>query len=396
MELDRKLQFSDLEPVGPGTPAGRYLRLFWQPVMRAKDLVKGKAKPLEILGQRFTIYRGESGDAHIVAARCPHRGTLLSLGWVEGDDMRCRYHGWKFDTTGQCIEQPDEDKPFCERVTVASYPVREYLGLIFGFFGEGAPPVFPRYPDFDRPGVIVTDPTEIVPCSYWNRLDNDVAHIPWVHRATAIRKGRMDYIVPRRETVEETVYGWSNTRTPKDKNQVMRDLASRAHFFMPNAFQFEHRTRARGFEGRNLWDTKITWTVPVNDAKLAAFDVTHTPLVGDEARAYAASREAQEAEAVDRWDIAEKVLAGEMSLEEVPDDIGAYTSFAIEDYCTQVGQGSIRERGHEQLGRTDVKVALLRRIWLREVSALLEGRPLTQWQLPKEPISVMTGESQPA
>ena len=73
-------------------------------------------KPLEILGEKFTIYRGEDGIAHITNARCPHRGALMSLGWVEGDGIRCRFHGWRFDGTGQCDEQPNEDRPFCARV----------------------------------------------------------------------------------------------------------------------------------------------------------------------------------------------------------------------------------------------------------------------------------------
>ena len=107
------LQFADLEPVGPGTPSGRYLRLFWQPVMRAKDLPPGRARPLEILGEKFTIYRGEDGTPHATAFRCAHRGTQLSLGWVEGDDLRCRYHGWRFDGSGQCVEQPSEENSVC-------------------------------------------------------------------------------------------------------------------------------------------------------------------------------------------------------------------------------------------------------------------------------------------
>ena len=82
-----KLQLADLEAVGPGTPAGRYFRKFWQPVMRARNLAPGRAKPIEILGEKFTIYRGESGQSCLVSYRCPHRGTPLSLGWVEGDDI---------------------------------------------------------------------------------------------------------------------------------------------------------------------------------------------------------------------------------------------------------------------------------------------------------------------
>ena len=385
MTANGKLQFSDLEAVGPGTPAGRYLRLFWQPLMRAQELRPGQAKPVEMLGEMFTAYRDENGTCHIAEYRCPHRGSPLFLGWVEGDGLRCRYHGWKFDGSGQCIEQPAEEKPFCERIRFRTYPSREYAGLIFAYLGDGAAPPFRHYPDFDRAGAIVADPPEVLPCTFWNKMDNDHAHVPWVHRATALRKGRNDYLVIRKEEVRETPYGYISTRSLQGAPVDFRDTA---YFFMPNARQFWAKTRAKGFEGRNLGDTKMTWTVPVNDAKFVSFDVTHTPLEGEEAKAYLASRaDQQEAEHETRWQLAEKILAGEMTPEDIPDEIGAYTSFSIEDYVTQVGQGSIARRTREHLGGTDVKVTLLRRLWLREVAALLEARPLTEWQIPTEPFT---------
>ena len=407
-----KLQFADLEAVGPGTPAGRYLRLFWQPVMRAKDLPPSRAKPLEMLGEKFTIYRAADGTPHVTAFRCAHRGTQLSLGWVEGDTLRCRYHGWRFDAAGQCVEQPNEDRPFCDKVKIPTYPTREYVGLIFAYFGEGAPPEFTTFPDLDRPGVLVTDPVEILPCTFWNRFDNDHGHRHWVHRATALRRNRRDVLVLHHEVADETPYGWRGTRLVKvqgehdavnslgetikggrDEAEGLMGLAKYTHWFMPQARMLFQRTRAKGFEGRDLWDTKVVWTVPVNDRAHAAFDVTHTPLSGDEAIAYAKSRsEQQEAEAITRWDLAEKVLAGDMTLEELPEDIGGYTSFTIEDYTTQVGQGGIRERGPELLAVSDEGPLFQRKLWLREVSALLAGKPLTPWKLPAEPFTRMTNQ----
>ena len=93
----------------------------------------------------------------------------------------------------------------------------------------------------------------------------------------------------------------------------------------------------------------------------------------------------QESEAETRWDLAEKVLAGELTLEELPADMGAYTSFTIEDYVTQVGQGPIAGRGEELLAVSDGRVILTRKLWLREVNKLLNGEPLTEWKLPTEP-----------
>src|SRR5712692_4359734 len=132
--------YRDFVHTGPGTLAGRYMRLFWQPVYRSKDLHRGHAKPIRIMSEDFTLYRGEGGQAHVVAFRCAHRGTQLSTGWVEGDEIRCFYHGWKYDASGQCVEQPAEPEPFCQRIKIRAYPTREYLGIIWAYLGEGDAP----------------------------------------------------------------------------------------------------------------------------------------------------------------------------------------------------------------------------------------------------------------
>src|SRR4051812_43770321 len=108
-------EWMDFAHTGPGTLAGRFMRKFWHPVYRAQDLPAGRAKPVKIMNEEFTLYRGESGKIHAVAFRCAHRGTQLSTGWVEGDTIRCFYHGWAYDGNGQCVEQPAEPEPFCNR-----------------------------------------------------------------------------------------------------------------------------------------------------------------------------------------------------------------------------------------------------------------------------------------
>ena len=116
--------WGDVYHVGPGTLAGNYLRTFWHPVFLARELPVGKARPIHVLGEDFTLYRGESGQPHVVDFRCAHRRTQLSIGWVEGDAIRCRYHGWAYDAGGQCIEQPGE--PFLHRcLEIVQTPPRE-------------------------------------------------------------------------------------------------------------------------------------------------------------------------------------------------------------------------------------------------------------------------------
>jgi 5,5'-dehydrodivanillate O-demethylase len=391
-----EVTFEDLVHVGPGTLGGRYWRRFWQPIYRVADLPAGAAIPLTILGERFTLYRGHAasedrgmrphprplpegeGTAHLVAFRCAHRGTQLSVGWVEEDCIRCRYHGWKYDATGQCVEQPGEDPDFAARVRIRAYPTREYVGLIFAYLGDDEAPPFRSYPDLDAPGVVVTDPPEYLPCSFWNRIDNDAAHGAWTHRSSAIRMNRPDFLIQRIDAIEETEYGYIQRR----------EGFSSGHIFMPNGRLFWIKTRARGYEGRqDLVDTKFSWTVPVDDDHFVAFDVTVSPLQGEEARAYADQRRhEQEPEAESRWDIAEQILAGDLRIEDIPDDVSHYNGFAIEDYVTQVGQGRFPDRSNEWLGRIDARVVINRTLWLRELTALAQGRPLTAWRIPEQPL----------
>ena len=110
------------------------MRRFWMPVMRAEDLPKGHAKPIRVMSEDFALYRGESGQAQVIDYRCPHRGAQMHLGWVEGDDIRCVYHGWKFDCTGQCNEQPAEEAGFARKVRIKTYPTREHLGADLRLF----------------------------------------------------------------------------------------------------------------------------------------------------------------------------------------------------------------------------------------------------------------------
>src|SRR6266540_3965102 len=232
---------NDFVSAGPETLAGRFLRRFWQPVYCTHELPPGRAVPIRVMGEDFTLYRGESGTPHLVGDRCAHRGTQLSVGWVEGECIRCRYHGWKYDASGQCVETPGEDPDFARRVHLRSYPTTEYVGLVFAYLGEGEAPPFRRYPDLDAPGVVVTDPPEYLPCSFWNRIDNDAAHGAWTHRSTALRMHRPDFLIQRRDEVEETEYGYIQRR----------EGFSPGHIFMPNGRLFWIKSRARGYEHRH-------------------------------------------------------------------------------------------------------------------------------------------------
>ena len=180
---------ADFEHTGPGRPAGQLLRQCWQPVYVAEDLPPGRAVPLKILHEELTLYRGDDGAAHVIAGRCAHRGVLLSVGIVEGDCVRCRYHGWQYDQSGQCVDQPAEPKSFAAKVRIASYPVEEYFGFIWVYLGESPVPELPRWPELEEYGRFHI--VELRKWNYFHDLENTVddVHQFWVHE-TGVYSGR--------------------------------------------------------------------------------------------------------------------------------------------------------------------------------------------------------------
>jgi 5,5'-dehydrodivanillate O-demethylase len=353
---------------GPGTLAGRYLRTFWHPVFVARELPSARARPIRILGEDLTLYRGESGEPHLVAFHCAHRGTQLSTGWVEGDNLRCFYHGWTYGPDGRCVEQPAEPEPFCQRIKIRSYPVQEYVGLIFAYLGEGEPPPLPRYAAFERAGRLRAS-GYIRACNFFNAVDNDPIHVYFTHsrRMRSWRDG-----LPR-ISAEETPCGIAQISTWPDGRRS-------AHYrLLPNVSY-----RVTGGEDDEGPLDNIAWRVPVDDASHASFGVSWGPGSPDAApRNENGAGAGGSGQTESAWDVAVKVMAGEVDIHSIPTDWRDLVN--VEDHVTQVGQGVIADRSAEHLGTTDLPVILARQIWQRELRALAEGRPLTPWTLPEFP-----------
>jgi phenylpropionate dioxygenase-like ring-hydroxylating dioxygenase large terminal subunit len=99
-----------LTRVGPGTPMGTLLRRYWLPAFLSSELGEPDGDPVRtrILGEDLVAYRDTTGKVGILDAYCPHRRAPLYFGRNEECGLRCVYHGWKFDTSGQCVDMPNE------------------------------------------------------------------------------------------------------------------------------------------------------------------------------------------------------------------------------------------------------------------------------------------------
>lgn len=360
----------DFVKTAPDTLMGRYMRLFWHPVYLGRELKAGRAVPLRIMSEDFTLYRGQDGTAHILAPRCAHRCTQLSTGWVEGDALRCFYHGWKYDPSGQCIEAPAEREGFASTVRIQSYPTLEYLGLIFAYLGEGEAPPPPRFPLFEAAGVLTVS-TYIRDCNFYNNLESnmDSLHTAFVHRSSAFTSFGLNWALPE-VSGEETSYGIvKHGRRPDGRDR-------QSPFFWPNTLYIRSSPET---DGPEVWADHLAWRVPIDDAHHRSFMVNHVPLTGEAAERY---REAQRKGRAERATLsdpraaAQAVLRGEIHIDELKDRPDVVN---IQDYVAQVGQGVVPDFEHERLGRSDALVALFRRILARELQAFADGRPLKKW-----------------
>ena len=95
---------------GPGTPMGELWRRFWLPALMAWELPSSDCPPVRIrlLSEDLVAFRDSNGQVGLLAENCPHRGASLYFGRNEECGLRCVYHGWKFDVTGQCVDMPSE------------------------------------------------------------------------------------------------------------------------------------------------------------------------------------------------------------------------------------------------------------------------------------------------
>ena len=177
-----------LTQTGPDTDMGRLLRSFWQPIAVADSLAPGTATPVRVHERGSDALSRRKRQAYLVGGHCPHRRTLLHTGWVQGEDVRCIYHGWKFDGTGQCTEAPAEGAETASKMSISGYPLHEYAGLIFAYMGEGTPARF-RAPAQGR--VRTTQPDQSLgasrsgPCNWFQMVENslDAVHVSFVHLA---------------------------------------------------------------------------------------------------------------------------------------------------------------------------------------------------------------------
>jgi len=163
------------------------LRNQWYCAAFAHEL---KEKPLArtFLNEPVVIYRKADGAPVAFTDRCCHRRAPLSAGKVEGDNLRCGYHGLLYEPSGKVIWAPGQDR-LPAGAQVRAYPIVEKHGWVWIWMGDpalAATTPAPAYDKYDDPAWTAYDELIPVKCNYFLVVENllDLSHLPFLHAAT--------------------------------------------------------------------------------------------------------------------------------------------------------------------------------------------------------------------
>ncbi len=211
---------------GPGTPMGELFRRFWLPALQSWELPEPDCPPVRVrlLSEDLVAFRDTDGRVGLLGNHCPHRGASLFFGRNEEQGLRCVYHGWKFDLTGQCVDMPSEppESTFKERVRATAYPCVERGGVIWTYMGPRAtPPPMPKIEPNLLPDGQWTVGVTARNCNWLQGLEGDIdtSHLQLLHHGCVqpedVRPNTMSYYAllnraPRYEVTDTpggTMYG---------------------------------------------------------------------------------------------------------------------------------------------------------------------------------------------
>jgi phthalate 4,5-dioxygenase len=178
-----------LTQTGPGAPMGQLFRRYWIPVMHADELGGPDSDPVRVklLSERLLAFRDTQGRIGLIDEFCAHRGVSLWFGRNEESGIRCPYHGWKYDATGQCVEVPSEpsESGFCNKIKLKGYPCVELGDVIWTYMGP--PELKPPLPGFEWTRVPSSHrfvSRRQQECNYLQAMEGgiDSVHLSFLHR----------------------------------------------------------------------------------------------------------------------------------------------------------------------------------------------------------------------
>jgi len=339
-----------LTQVGAGTPMGELLRRYWMPIAAVAELDDRPTKPVRLLGENLVLYKDKAGTYGLVDRHCPHRRADLSYGWADDCGLRCHYHGWLWDHTGRCLQQPFEEVAhpearFKDRVRIKAYPVEAKAGLLWAYLGPPPAPLVPTWEPFTWANGFVQIVFSEVPCNWFQCQENsiDPVHFEWLHSNWSRALGGAGGRSPAHLKVgfEEFEYGFIYRRVLEGQSEQDELWTVGRCCLWPNCL----------FTGGHF-----EWRVPIDDGHMLSvgwfFD-----RVPNEMEPYKQDR-------IPYW---------VSPIKDALTDRWITSHVMNQDFVAWVGQGAVADRTQEHLGESDRGVIMMRRRILEDAERVARG-----------------------
>lgn len=378
-----------LTRVGPGSDAGAVHRYYWQPAALSDELMTARpVVPVRLLGEDLVLFRDSDGELGLIGRHCPHRGADMCFGRLEDNGLRCPFHGWHFDRSGQCVEQPGEPEGsrMHEQIRSVSYPVAERNGIIWAYMGPGDPPAFPKFDCFRAPESHVFAFKGLWECNWLQAMEVgiDPAHASFLHRFLEDEDPAEAYGKQFRDTAAGTEIPMTRLLRDYPRPEISAEQTDYGMRLTALRHMGDGRTHVR--ITNQIFPTAICipmskemtitqWHVPVDDetcywfSMFTSFGEPVDKAVMREQRLkehrlpdYAPLKNARNNYGFDPDEQRTATYTG-MGL-----DINVHDQWAVES------MGAIQDRTREHLGKTDVGIIRYRRMLRDAIDAVKSGQ----------------------
>ena len=371
-------------------PMGALMRRHWTPVCLIEEVSEPDGAPVKarVFGEDLVIFRDTNGVVGVMDEYCPHRRASLVFGRNEDCGLRCLYHGWKMDVSGNVVEMVSEPAAvvMTQKVKHKAYPVKEWGGFVWAYMGadhgtetmpEFAPPAWAPTAD-----ARVTIAKVLIPCNWAQILEGaiDSAHSSSLHssdmvpaRVDGAKATENQWLRPStdkapRLQVERTPYGFRYAAIRRPITNAAANDYIRSSVFVAPATALIPPNNLYNVANINvpLDDTNtafyfIAWGHPSQTPDTATWRKFLGQTVGVDLDSYYRPLRTVENKF---WQDREAMKAGNFT---------GITGFPNQDVAMWVTMGPIADRTHERLGASDLAIVEFRTRMLDAVRALQRG-----------------------
>ena len=380
--------------VGPGTPMGKVLRRYWLPALLVDDLPAPDGPPVRVrlLGEDLVAFRDSNGKVGLLDEYCPHRLASLFLGRNEESGLRCVYHGWKFDTAGNCVDMPSEPaaSTFKDRIRLTSYPTAELGGVIWTYLGPtDRQPELPGMEWLRSPQAFRNVSKTLEYTNYVQAIEGgiDTVHSNFLHgglppnrrgeQRTRLRQGT----APELE-VERMPYGFRYAGIyPRTREDGVEEQYVRMYqFIMPfHQFRAQEAAARRGDSEVAVPQVRGHMWVPIDDENTWIFNWIYAsdpeqPFTPEMKQAYETN--AGRGPEGEVGNVRRRVRANDWLIDREMQRTVNFIGIPgtnTQDLAVQESMGTIVDRSREHLGSTDRAVIAMRQMLLDAIKTVEAG-----------------------